>query len=120
MLKLPLTFFGRGSIGIRGVGGSIDSLQGIIRSTNRMRGNMGRCHRLTCSTGSRTSRTILSDFTGSGMRCKRSVADDSHPKHPRIYPRLECFDSVSRAMVFWVPFLKVGQDALDTINCPDG
>ncbi len=85
-----------------------------------MSGNMRSCHSLTCGTSSRAGRTIFSYFTGSSMRVKRSLANNCHLKYPCIHPCLKCFDSLSRAMVFWIFFLKVWQHPLGTINCPDG
>jgi len=81
---------------------------------------MSRSHRLTGGSGSRASSIIPAYVTSSGMRCKRSLADVSHPKLPCIHPCLECFDSASRAIVFWILFLKVRHDSLNTINGPDG
>jgi len=120
VMVLPMSFFDYGSLGIGGYAGPMDGLQGIVRSTHRMSGDMCSCHRLTCGTGSRASSTILSYVTSSGMRGKRSRADDSHPKLPCIQPRPKCFDRVSRALVLWILLLKVRHDTLNTINCPDG
>jgi hypothetical protein len=78
------------------------------------------CHRLTCGTGSRASGIVFSYFTSGGMGGKRSLAYVSHFEHPCVDPCLECFDSVSGAMIFRVFFLKIGQNPLNTINCPDG
>src|SRR3990172_11328216 len=118
VMVLPMSFFDYGSLGIGGYAGPMDGLQGIVRSTHRMSGDMCSCHRLTCGTGSRASGTILSYVTSSGMRGKRSRADDSHPKLPCIQPRPKCFDRVSRALVLWILLLKVRHDTLNTINSP--
>src|SRR2546430_13410020 len=67
VLILPISFFGYGSIGIRGVGGSMDSLLGIHRSTISMSGNMRSCHSLTCGTRSRAAGTHFSYFTGTSI-----------------------------------------------------
>jgi len=120
VLVLPISFSGYGSVGISGAGGPMDSLQGVIGSTNRMSGDMGSCYRLTCGTSGRASRIIRSYFTGGGMGCKRSLAYISHLEHPCIDPCLACFDSFSRSIVFWIILLKIGQNTLNTINCPDG
>ena len=120
VLVLPMSFFGHGSIGIRGASGPMNGLQGIIRSTHRMSGDMCSCRRLTCGTGRRASSIILSYFTGSSMGCKRSLAYVIHLKQPCIHPCLECFDSVPRAMVFWILLLEMWKNTLNTINCPDG
>ena len=98
----------------------MDSLLGINCRTISMSCDMCSCNCLACGTGSRASCIILSYFTGSSMRIKRSLAYDCHLKHPCIYPFLERFDSVSGAMVFWVFFFEVRQDTLSAINGPYG
>src|SRR5229473_495552 len=120
VLILPISFFCYSSIGIRGVGGSMDSLLGIHCRTISMSWNMRSCHSLTCGTGSRAGGTIFSYFTGSSMRVKRSLTNNCHLKYPCIYPCLKCFDSLSRTMILRIFFLKVGHDTLGTINGPDG
>ncbi len=115
---LPLSFFGYGIIGMRGAAGPMDGLYGIVRSADAMGGDMGSCHRLTCGPGRRASGIILSYLASSSMRCQRSLAYLSHLKHPGIYPCLECFECIPRAMVFWIFFLKIGQNTLNTINGP--
>jgi hypothetical protein len=96
----------------------MDSLQGIIRGPNSMSGNMRRRHRLACRPCRRPSRTILSYFTSSSMRRKRSLAYLPHPEHSCLYPCPTYFDSVPGALVFRVLLLKIRHDTLDTINCP--
>ncbi len=120
VLVLPVALSGYGGLGIGGAGGPVDGLQGIDRSANSMRGNVGGCHRLAGGTRSGASRIILPDFTRSGVSGKRSPAYVGHPEHAGIDPRLERFKGVSRAMVVRIVLLKTGQDTPGTVNCPDG
>ena|SRR4030042_3859519 len=98
----------------------MDSLQGIARSANGMRRNMGSCHCLPCSTGSRASGIVFPHFTSSSMSCKRSPADVCHLEHARTHPLSTRFESVAGATVLWESSLEVRQYTLDAIGCPDG
>jgi hypothetical protein len=98
----------------------MDGLHRVIRRTNRMSGNMGRGHRLTCSTSGRASRTILPYVASSRMRIKRRLAYVSHLKHSASDPCLECFDSLARAVIVWILFLEIRQNTLHTVDSPDG
>jgi hypothetical protein len=120
MAVLPPSFFGDGSIGISGVGDSIDSLLSINCRAVRMSGDMRSCDRLACGTGSRAGGNLISDFTGSGMSVERRLANHGHPEFPGIYPSLQCFNREARAMILRVFFLKVRHDTLGTINRPKG
>lgn len=83
MLVLPVSFI---LSGIHGVSVSIDGLLGINCRAIRMSGNMRGCNRLTAGARAGAGRIILSNFTGSGMGIKRSLADNCHLKYSRIYP----------------------------------
>ncbi len=82
-------------------------------------------HRLAaCSLCTRCSPTsmLTAMYLTSRSRVTTSQidwGDTSNLKHPRGYPCSKRFDSGSGAMVFRIFFLKIGQNAHDTTNCPD-
>src|ERR1700752_2602830 len=119
MVILPVPLSGCGSIRFSGLSGAIDRLLGIDGRPVGMARHMRGCDGLSGSAGSRARRRIRSDIPRGGMSIERCLANNRHLKSPCLYPGLERFDRVSRALVFWKLLLKVGQDALGAVNRPD-
>jgi hypothetical protein len=54
-------------------------------------------------------RQSLSRGAGRGVRGERRPAYDGHFEIPRLYPGLQRFDGLARALVFGVFFLEIGR-----------
>jgi hypothetical protein len=95
-LALPIPLLGDGDCGIRWTRGSMDRLKGVLGGGEGMRGDMSRRHGLPRG-------------TGRGVRGERRPAYDGHFEIPRLYPGLQRFDGLARALVFGVFFLEIGR-----------
>ncbi|HUT27157.1 MAG TPA: hypothetical protein VMW85_03820 [Methanomassiliicoccales archaeon] len=83
---LPIALLDRGSIGIMGDRSVTNSGGRVNGSGDCMTGNMCGRQRLTCGTGSGTSRVILLNITRRRM-CRKSVPTYiGHPEHTRSCP----------------------------------
>lgn len=116
---LPVALAGDGSIRFSGLGGAMKRLLGIDGRAVRMARHMRGCDGLTSSTRSRARRRIRPDIARGGMRIKRRLANNRHPKNAGLKPCLEYLNRVSRSLVVWKLLLKVGQDTLSALNRPD-